>query len=180
MAPATCPTKTTYPGRVRRTYAWLRGHPRAADCMLAILMLAGGAGQIPARPLDAVATVIVDVLLALTVIARRAAPVPAFAAAVAIAAAQVALDNNSIGVTNMAVVIGLYTLAAYRPHRVSLAGLAVSLAGAAIVIAKYAPLHASGAGPLLLVTIAATALTLIGAWVLGDSMAHRRAYEKSL
>src|SRR5579859_1425061 len=185
MAPATCPTKTTYPGRVRRTYAWLRGHPRAADCMLAILMLAGGAEQIPARPLDALATVIVDVLLALTVIARRAAPVLAFAAAAVIALAQVALSHSGPaglgpGVTDLAVVIGLYTLAAYRPHRVSLIGLAVCLAGGAIAIAQYAPLHASDAGPILLLSIAALGLTLIGAWVLGDSMAHRRAYEYSL
>src|SRR5579859_1764036 len=185
MAPATCPTKTTYPGRVRRTYAWLRGHPRAADCMLAILMLAGGAEQIPARPLDALATVIVDVLLALTVIARRAAPVLAFAAAAVIALAQVALSHSGPaglgpGVTDLAVVIGLYTLAAYRPHRVSLIGLAACLAGGAIAIAQYAPLHASDAGPILLLSIAALGLTLIGAWVLGDSMAHRRAYEYSL
>jgi signal transduction histidine kinase len=84
------------------------------------------------------------------------------------------------GVTDLAVVILLYTLAAYRPRWTSLTGLAACLAGAAVAIARYAPLHVADAGAILLLTIAAVGLTLLAAWVLGDSTAYRRAHCRSL
>ena len=69
----------------------------------------------------------------------------------------------------------LYTLAAYRPRRVSLAGLAVCLLGAAVAVARWAPVHAAHSGGLLLVAGAGLGATILTAWVLGDSMAYRRA-----
>jgi signal transduction histidine kinase len=83
-------------------------------------------------------------------------------------------------VTDVAIVVLLYTLAAYRPRRASLTGLAVGLLGSAVAIARYAPLHTANAGAVLLLTIAAVGVTLVAAWVLGDSMAYRRAYYVSL
>jgi len=179
---------TTYPERVlQKAYAWMRGHPRVADGILALALLACSAGQIPHRLIDMAGTLVVNVLLATTVSLRRRAPVAAFAAAVAIAAVQLAYGLGpgaspafELTVTDMAVVVLLYTLAAYRPRRISLAGLAVCLTGAAVAIARYAPLHEAHAGPIVLLTTAAVGVTLLSAWVLGDSAAYRRAYYVSL
>ncbi len=46
-------------------------------------------------------------------------------------------------IADLAIVVLLYTLAAYRPRRVSLAGLAVCLLGAAVAVARWAPVHAA-------------------------------------
>jgi signal transduction histidine kinase len=154
---------TTYPGPVlQRAYGWMRGHPRGADRVLAGVLLAVSVSQIIASygpdQHFPVRTVIVEaavnLLLAGTIVRRRSETVPAFAVAV--------------------------TLAAYRPRRTSLTGLAVCLAGAAIAIARYAPLHTSNNGDWLLLIAVAVGATLLSAWVLGDAAAYRRAYYVSL
>jgi signal transduction histidine kinase len=191
---------TTYPGPVlQRAYGWMRGHPRGADRVLAGVLLAVSVSQIIASygpdQHFPVRTVIVEaavnLLLAGTIVRRRSETVPAFAVAVTLVAAQVflglhpsnanppvrALEPSAIDVV---VVILLYTLAAYRPRRTSLTGLAVCLAGAAIAIARYAPLHTSNNGDWLLLIAVAVGATLLSAWVLGDAAAYRRAYYVSL
>jgi signal transduction histidine kinase len=74
----------------------------------------------------------------------------------------------------------LYTLAAYRPRRISLAGLAICLAGSAAAIAKWAPQNTIDS----LYTLGATAAVFAGpallAWLLGDSMQWRRSYYRGL
>jgi signal transduction histidine kinase len=77
---------------------------------------------------------------------------------------------------DLAIAVLLYTLAAYRPRRMSLAALAVCLLGVAVAIARWAPVHAAHSGGLLLLAAAALGATVLTAWVLGDSMAYRRAY----
>src|SRR5579863_5644075 len=85
---------TIYAERVlQQAYAWTRGHPRAADSLLAAVLLAGSADQIlvitPA--VTALAMAGVSLLLAVTVALRRRDPVLAFAVAVVIGAAQAVL-----------------------------------------------------------------------------------------
>ena len=66
--------------------AWLRGHPRQADVLLAVLLFAVSVGQLTAGPASAasrVAFIAVTVLLAATVVPRRRYPVAAFAVAAA-------------------------------------------------------------------------------------------------
>src|SRR5580698_2381365 len=85
---------SAYPGYVLRTVnAWLRRHPSQADGLLAAALLVFSVSQLTAAapdPLERVGYVAVTVLLAATVALRRRYPVTAFAAAVAIGAAQVA------------------------------------------------------------------------------------------
>lgn len=175
-------------GRLQRAYAWGRGHPQAADGLLGLLLLAASAAQIPRdQPAYLVGALAVNGLLAFLVGLRRLEPVVSFGAAVVIVSMQLAFglgDDGSkafaLTVTDVAVVVLLYTLAAYRPRRISLAGLAICLVGAAVAIARYAPLHGPRADAVLLLTIAAVGVTLLSAWVIGDSAAYRRAYYVSL
>ena len=173
-------------------YAWVRRHPRTADGVLAALLLAGSAGQLRISPLStALAATAVSAVLAVTVIVRRRDPVAAFAAAALIGAAQLVFGLQPDGggppvraleptVTDLALAVLLYTLAAYRPRRISLAGLAACLAGAAVAVARWAPAHAANSGELLLAASAGLGAAVLTAWVLGDSMAYRRAYYVSL
>jgi signal transduction histidine kinase len=173
-------------------YAWVRRHPMAADALLAALLLAGSAGQLRISPLGtALAAIAVSALIAATVIARRRDPVAAFAGAALIGAAQLIFGVRPGGgdppvralgptVADLAIAVLLYTLAAYRPRRVSLAGLAVCLLGAAVAVARWAPVHAAHSGGLLLLAGAGLGATVLTAWVLGDSMAYRRAYYTGL
>jgi signal transduction histidine kinase len=81
-------------------------------------------------------------------------------------------------VTDTALVVLLYTLAAYRTRRVALAGLLVCLAGAGLAISGWS--FAGQSVTLLLLAVAALGATFTAAWVLGDSASYRRAYYASL
>jgi len=181
---------TTYAERVlQQAYASMRGHPRAADGLLAVLLFACSAGQLltltPAT--TAVAAAGVSLLLAAAVAVRWRDPVLAFGAAAVIGAAQAVFGFAPAGgppvralqptVTDLAIVVLLYTLAAHRPRRVYLPGLAVCFAGAGVAIARWSYAQST---TLLLLAVAAVGATLLAAWVLGDSAAYRRAYYASL
>ncbi len=81
-----------------------------------------------------------------------------------------------------AILVLLYTVAAYRPRRVSLIGLAACLAGSAAAIARWAPAHGAHPGGPLFAAAAGLGGAALTAWVLGDSVAYRyrRAYYASL
>jgi len=139
----------------------------------------------------ALAATAVSALIAATVVVRRRDPVAAFTVVALLAAAQLVFGLQpangdppvrALGptVADLAIVVLLYTLAAYRPRRVSLAGLAVCLLGAVVAVARWAPVHAAHSGGLLLVAGAGLGATILTAWVLGDSMAYRRAYYTGL
>ena len=76
--------------------------------------------------------------LAVPVVFRRSHPVGAFAAAIVIGALQVLL-NVRPDATDLAIVILLYTLAAYTPRRISVSGLAICLVGSATAVARWMP-----------------------------------------
>jgi signal transduction histidine kinase len=171
---------------------WLRGHPREADGLLAAVLLAFSVPQVAAQtgaglPGRAVFAVVTVVLVA-TVVARRRHPVGAFAVAALIGAAQIAFGVQpgapapffALQPTNadLAIPVLLYTLAAYRPRRISIAALMLCLLGSALAVVRWAPAHHAYAGGAVLGAAATLGgLTLI-AWVLGDSVAYRyrRAY----
>src|SRR5262249_35691809 len=77
--------------------------------------------------------------LAVPVVFRRAHPVAAYATAVAAGGVQVALGIRPV-VPDVAILILLYTLAAYTPRRISVWGLAVCLAGSAVGILRWTSL----------------------------------------
>jgi signal transduction histidine kinase len=82
-------------------------------------------------------------------------------------------------VIDVAIVILLYTLAAYRPRRLSVPGLGICLIGSAVAVAVWRPLTTSLLDWIITGAIIFAGPSLI-AWVLGDSMRYRRAYYTAL
>jgi signal transduction histidine kinase len=167
--------------------AWLRCHPWLADCLFATALLGLSVPQFAAGtagPSARVAYVVVNVLLAATVAARRRYPVAAFAVAAVIGAAQVGLGVQTggsapvfalqpAGATDLAFPVLLYTLAAYRPRPVSITGLVICLLGAVVAIARWSPAHRAYAGDAVLGAAIGLGGLTVAAWVLGDSVAYR-------
>ena len=196
--PTATPGCSTYAGKVPVVLTWLRRHPWQADCLLALLLAALSADEWQGPNAAAVAAV--SVLLAATVVPRQRYPVAAFAVAIAIGAAQVAIGIQPAGgaiqpdfglpltaglqptVADTAIVVLLYTLAAHRSRRVSITGLAICLLGSAAAVARWAPAHTAHPGAPLLAAAAGLGGAALTAWVLGDSVAYRyrRAYYAAL
>lgn len=123
-------------------YAWLRRNPRLVDGALALLLIFPGAG-LPKPGIRAVLVYLPFMAgMVVPVVFRRAYPVTAFAAVMADGALQVLLLRRPTG-ADLAVPIVLYTLAASRPRRISLRGLAVCLLGALTAVVRWHPLHAA-------------------------------------
>jgi len=162
---------------VSALYAWLRRHPMVVDGVLAAALLFGGVGPAFARGMFLGIPLAFG--LAVPVVFRRKYPVAAYYTAIAAGGCQVALDIRPAA-TDVAILILLYTLAAYTPRRTSVLGLAVCLAGSAVGILRWISLINHS----LLEWLTAGAMLFAGpallAWVLGDSMRYRRAYYASL
>jgi len=187
---------------VSAVYAWLSRHPRLVDgvpaAFLLLLGLATAVGSVTRReqvgpggqvvsssPVSAFGTppavllvLLILLGLAVPVVFRRKYPVQAFTVAAVAAALQVMLIARPLG-TDLAILILLYTLAAYRPRRVSLAGLVVCLAGAFVAVARWVPAQTGLVQKVLLAGVIFSGTALV-AWVLGDSMRYRRAYLTAL
>ena len=166
---------------------WLRDHPWQADGLLAGGLLAFSASQlIPSSvgPGQQAGYIAVGALLAGLVAMRRRYPVAAFAVAAAVGAVQVAWGVRPGAAqppvfalqpsdADAAILILLYTLAAYRPRPVSLTGLAVCLIGAAAAITRWSPAQHAHAGGAIFGAAAGLGGVTLTAWVLGDSVAYR-------
>ena len=153
-----------------------RRHPRLVDGVLA------AAFAIPALAMSAAVggyrMVLFAVALIIPLVFRRDHPVAAFAIGVTVGAVQVLLGFH-INLFDVVILILLYTLAAYCQRRVSVAGLAVCLAGSAVAVARWAPSGLSLMHWLMIGSIMFAGSSLI-AWVLGDSMRYRRGYYTAL
>jgi signal transduction histidine kinase len=188
MREETAQDQAGYPGSVERLYAWLRRHPWLVDGTLALILLAGAAN---AYLLNA-AVLPASLALAGTVAVRRRFPAPAYATALAIGVAQVVFGigprftDSPLQPTfaDVAILILLYTVAAERPRRVSLPGLAACVALFAAVVVRYNPGGNTGQPrhqvEFFLVTALLYVLAPLSAWVLGNSMGTRRAYAAAL
>jgi signal transduction histidine kinase len=117
--------------------------------------------------------------LAVPVVFRRKSPVVAYYTAIAAGGLQVLLDLRP-SATDVAILILLYTLAAYTPRRTSVWGLAVCLGGSAVGIVRWISLVDHSLLQWLTVAAMLFAGPALLAWVLGDSMRYRRAYYASL
>jgi signal transduction histidine kinase len=82
--------------------------------------------------------------------------------------------------SDVAVLVGLYTLAAYRPRRIALPGLLVTLLGSAIALAKWAPAPAVRDWWMLGEVLAVFWGPALTAWLLGDMIRWRRSYYREL
>ena len=174
-------------------YAWLRRNPRLVDGALALLLIYPGGGRLLiALPFT--------LGMAVPVVFRRMYPVAAFAAVIAVGALQVLLLRRPLG-ADLAVLIVLYTLAASRPRRISLRGLAICLAGATVAtrprrislrglavclagavaaIARWHLVHPVDGVYTIGVEAALFGGPVLLAWVLGDSARWRRGYYQAL
>jgi len=188
---------------VSAVYGWLSRHPRLVDGVPAALLLlvgiATGMGSVATRaqavgpagetvssaPLTVIGSrpallLLLLILLGLSVpiIFRRTYPVQAFTVAAVAGALQVTFITRPLG-TDLSLLILLYTLAAYRPRRLSLPGLWVCLFGAFVAVARWVPAQTGLIQKVLLAGVIFSGTALV-AWVLGDSMQYRRAYLTSL
>src|SRR5215472_5760200 len=157
---------STYAGEVAEVLRWLRGHPWQADGLLALLLVVISSGQWQGRYSAGIA--VVSVLPAGSTVQHGfGLPLSAI------------LQPT---MADVAILVLLYTVAAYRPRRVSLVALAACLAGSAAAIARWAPAHAAHPGGPLFAAAAGLGGAALTAWVLGDSVAYRyrRAYYASL
>jgi signal transduction histidine kinase len=178
-------TSVDYHEPVEPVYRRLRAHPWLADAALAVLLFAGSANAYTGQA----AVIPVSAALAGAVLVRRRFPVAALAASVAIGTAQVivgigpAFTNNPLQPTfaDAGILVLLYTVAALRPRQLSLAGLAACVMLFVAAMLRWNPGPVQAERPLEFVVVFVTyALMPVCAWVLGDSMAHRRAYLAAL
>jgi signal transduction histidine kinase len=168
-------------------YAWLRRHPMLVDGLLALVMaLAGSAMGVRDVAQYGPAAGLIWLGLVVPIVFRRRYPVGAFVTVIAAGALEVALLTRPV-VTDLAVLIVLYTLAAYRPRRISVPGLIVCLIGSTTAIAVWVPLvqvNVREQQQQSLWTAGAAAAVFYGpallAWLLGDSMRWRRGYYRAL
>ena len=159
-------------------YAWLRRHPRLVDGVLAAVL--ASAGLATAFGLHRYLMIPVTLALTIPVVFRRTHPVGAFAVVIAVGAFQVAFLLRPTP-PDLAIVVLLYTVAAYTDRRLSVTGLAICLLGSAAELAELHPhmVRSSLSNSVLMGLILFAGPCLI-AWVLGDSMRYRRAYYANL
>jgi DNA-binding CsgD family transcriptional regulator len=180
------PRAGEYAGNVEQVYAWLRRHPRLVDGALALSLLAIGSNVFTTSSIDAsgaggqAGLIALSLILARLVVVRRGYPLATFAIAIAIGVVQIVLGMHpgpfQPVTADLSIIVLLYTLAAYRPRRISVCGLAVCLAGIAVAVIRYAPSHGDGNTNFMLISGLVLGVPTVSAWVLGDSMAYRRAY----
>jgi signal transduction histidine kinase len=163
---------------VSALYAWLRRHPRLVDGALAAVLAFGGIGE--GVSLHRLPLIPITIGLTVPVIFRRGHPTQAFATAVAFGAVQV-LAHIRPSSSDLAIVVLLYTLAAYTTRRESGLGLLICLFGSVVAIGIWIPPARALSEPnwLLVGSVMFAGPSLI-AWVLGDSMRYRRAYYANL
>ncbi|HEV2451883.1 MAG TPA: histidine kinase [Streptosporangiaceae bacterium] len=158
-------------------YAWLSRHPRLVDGLLALVLALLGLASLTRGGSALAVTLPSSAAMIIAVVFRRRNPVTAFTVAAVAGAYQVVLARQPNG-TDLAIAVLLYTLAAYRPRRVSLVGLAICLAGA--IAGTFAWTGGQDLLRKILVALVVFSATALVAWVLGDSMRYRRAYYASL
>ncbi|WP_406086134.1 sensor histidine kinase [Kitasatospora purpeofusca] len=156
--------------RLERAVAAARRIPRLppplGDSLLPALLLLNAVTT--PSPREPVLTVVLTAALALPLLWRRRAPLTVFGAVVAAAFVQWLLDIQLPA--DIAVLVALYTLAAYSGRRTTLLAGAVVQAGVLLACLRWAP-----DGAFLTPFVAVTAMTAAAA-VLGMNVRTTRAY----
>jgi signal transduction histidine kinase len=165
---------------VSALYAWLRSHQLFVDGVLATALGLLGIGQLFRGPWLQLPAWL---LLVLAVVVRRRISVTAFYLGALGGAVQVTGGEFFRAVplpTDIAMVVLLYTVAAYRPRRASVPALLLCLAGAVAAVMVWMPSGGSNFVPHLAYATALFWGCSLLAWVLGDSMRFRRGYYAGL
>jgi signal transduction histidine kinase len=157
-------------------YAWLRRHPVLVDSVLAALLGLFALGRMAGEPWP---NIPITLLMVVPVAFRRRMPLSAFACCVLSALWQLAA--NAPNPADAAVLVMIYTAAAYRPRRDSLTVLMITLIGSAVAVEAWSQFR-DVADLLQRVFLASVMFggTSVFAWILGDSMRYRRGYYAAL
>jgi len=164
---------------VRSFYDWMRCHPFVVDGLLAAGVAVLGGSAVGLRRVPLGVALLFVVAMSAPVALRRRYPVGAFVAVVVVGGLEVLALPRPFG-SDLAVVILLYTVAAYRPRRISAVALAICLAGSLVATLVWAPAHGAGSVWAFAGVAAAFAGPAPLAWLLGDSMQWRRGYYRGL
>ncbi len=129
-------------------YAWLRRHRVMVDTALAVVIFLLGFGQ---AVHGGWATLPIAVVMTAPVAFRRRAPILAFATCIAGGAWQMIaaishLPGSGPIASDVAVLVLIYTVAAYRPRRDSILAMLICLAGSALAVIAWIPLARSAPG----------------------------------
>ncbi|MBS2966108.1 hypothetical protein KGA66_23890 [Actinocrinis puniceicyclus] len=158
-----------------RVYVWLQQHPTLVDGVMAAMLVFFGAISVLER--NAFVASVAGVFIGAPLLFRRRYPVLTYWAVVFFGAFQALLGDRPT-LSDLAVPMAVYALAAYRVRRISLIGLGVGLIGVVIALEHWitgAPrTHISSYAWVFVYGVFAAPLII--AWVLGDSMRYRRAY----
>jgi signal transduction histidine kinase len=170
-------------------YAWLRRHKVLVDSVLAGFLGVISIGSLLTRSVTAVLVVL---LMIIPVAVRRRAPVAAFVTAVIAGAWQVLGLGGTVvtaGTTrhtgpipaDIALLVLLYTVAAYRPRSYSIPALLTCIGGSLIAVLVWLPVPGPvGIGERLFVAGFLFGGISLACWILGDSMRYRRGYYAAL
>ena len=155
-------------------YAWLRRHPLLVDSALAGVLMLLGLGQLIQEPRNIPATLLMVVPVAF----RRRAPISAFSLAAVGGVLQVIMGPPLA--SDLALLVLLYTVAAYRPRRASIMALLVCLGGSAVAVLAWGPVHGVNLAWRLIFAAFLFGGLELTVWILGDSMRYRRGYYAAL
>jgi signal transduction histidine kinase len=164
-------------------YGWLRRHPVLVDSALALLVGSLGLSVLGVNEGVRRESPLLGLLFVIAMVApisvRRGHPVGAFATVIAVGGLQVLMLPRPVG-SDLSVLVVLYTLAAYRPRRVAVPGLAVCLLGSIVAIAVWEPARARHDWSTVATVFAVFCLPALTAWLLGDMMRWRRGFYDAL
>jgi signal transduction histidine kinase len=158
-------------------YAWVRRHPLLVDGMLAVLLGLFGLQAMVARPWP---NVLVVLIVTLPVVLRRRIPVWAFVIAqVSVIWQLLPFDAGWVN-SDLALLVLIYTVAAYRPRRDSVIVLSVNFVGSILAVITWGPVaNVDFVERVLVISVLFFGSAVI-AWILGDSMRYRRGYYAAL
>jgi signal transduction histidine kinase len=156
-------------------YSWLRLHPLVVDSLLAAVLALTSVGQLIHGPS---VNIPATLLMVIPIAFRRRAPISAFALATVGGALEVTTGQPNSA--DVAVLILLYTVAAYRPRKASILALLVCLGGSAIAAYAWLPVHRVDLPWRILFASLLFGGVELTVWILGDSMRYRRGYYAAL
>lgn len=167
---------------MQRLYDFLRRHPTWVDGAWAVFLfgitVVSGVVQQEVERVDyPVAAVPIALLLSLVVALRRRMPERMLLLAVALGAAQLALDVETMP-ADFAMLVITYTVAATGARWASRLALAVGLCAAPLAQLRWPETESSALGNVAIMIFTSVPFAL--AWVLGDSIRTRRAYYEQL
>jgi signal transduction histidine kinase len=162
------PVHAPVPSRLRRTAA---RHPRVVDALVAAAVQLAGL-PITLRSDPQPWLWVFDLALVVPLVWRRRAPVVVFAVLAAVALVQWVV-GFMLG-ADAALLVSLYTVAAYRPRRWAVAAAAVVEVGVVLAAVRFSPARGLVASLVFLTGLAAAA------FFVGTTIRNRRAYLGSL